>query len=171
MSVASVATGVQSQGLEIARTPNDFLGPYPVQLARGRGRVCPRSPSGATYLLKLPPRAKDVAREGKAVIVNIAFIVEGSARIAASAGPPMAVGGAVIAGCCKLLFVGDTTRVDSSPTPANAVAAAAAAAAAAALTRSLALKKFCAFSDKRISGARGAWYDGMSVSSGGRADR
>lgn len=72
----------------------------------------------------------------------------------------------------------NATKVDPSSTPANAVvvvaaaaAATAAAAAAAALTRSLALKKFCAFSDKRISGARGAWYDGMSVSSGGRADR
>lgn len=44
------------------------------------------------------------------------------------------------------------------------------AVAAAAATRSLAFKNLCAFSERRISDKRGAWYDGMSVSSGGSAD-
>lgn len=86
--------------------------------------------------------------------------------IIAAAGLARAMDGIVMCGCCRLLCVGNT-KEDSSSTPAKV----ATVAPVAALARSLALKKFCAFSDKRISGARGAWYDGIRVSSGGRADR
>lgn len=88
--------------------------------------------------------------------------------IIAAAGLSRAMDGAVMDGCCRLLCVESKKKEDSSLTPAKVATV---VAPVAALTRSLALKKFCAFSDKRISGARGAWYDGMSVSSGGRADR
>lgn len=114
------------------------------------------------------PSQKVLLKRARPWFSTLGFTVEGSTMIFAAADLPRAMDGVVVGGWCKMLCLGDTKKEDCSSVPAKIAIV---AATAAALARSLALKKFCAFSDKRISGARGAWYDGMSVSSGGRADR